>query len=94
MRRILGDVSYHTSLVSATYAESTWKKIDCALNLYDRFCKIKGIIPNFPICEENMSRFINYLVFERKVKPTSVVAYFSHLKLVVKAGMMSNPVTQ
>jgi hypothetical protein len=84
VKRILGDVSYHTSLVSAAYAESTWKKIDCALNLYDKFCKIKGIIPNFSICEENMSRFINYLVFERKVKSTSVIAYFSHLKLIHK----------
>ena len=84
MKRILGGVSYHTSLVSAAYAESTWKKIDCALNLFERFCKIKGIIPCFPISEQTMSRFINYLVFERKVKSTSVVAYFSHLKLIHK----------
>jgi len=82
--RILGDVSYHSSLVSAAYAESTWKKIDCALNLFNNFCHKKGIVASFPICEETLSRFINWLVFERKVKPTSVTAYLSHLKLIHK----------
>ncbi|MFN9906043.1 MAG: hypothetical protein ACK56F_07955, partial [bacterium] len=57
--RILGDVSYHSSLVSAAYAESTWKKIDCALNLVNNFCLKKGIGKSVSLSEENSTKMIH-----------------------------------
>jgi hypothetical protein len=82
--RILGGSTHHINLVSAAYADSTWKKINCALNLYESFCASQKKITCWPISENVLGDFIDWATFSRNIKPSSIVSYISHLKLIHK----------
>jgi hypothetical protein len=86
----LGHRAVHTDLVAAAYADSSWKKFSCALNLFEKFCKSSEIIPHFPINEEVLSSFINWAILVNRMKPSTLTAYLSHLKLIHKLRNLSD----
>jgi hypothetical protein len=90
VQRVLGHAAVHTDLVAAAYAESSWKKFSSALNLFEKFCIVKKVEPILPISENVLSMFINWAIMEYKMKPSTLTAYLSHLKLVHKLRKISD----
>jgi len=52
--------------------------------LYNKFCVSQGIVASWPIPEQVLGDFINWATFIRKIKPSSIISYISHLKLIHK----------
>jgi len=71
-------------LICASYADSTWCKIYSALQLLDKFqCETKLLIA-WPLDTNFISAFIHWAIFVKKLAPTSVTSYMSHIKVIHK----------
>ena len=79
----------HDKLVSAAYAEATWKKILSAFNTFRKFCIESDSNPSFPISEKTLGHFINWATFDKNLNPSTVSAYMSHIRLLHKLQGLS-----
>ena len=70
--------------MKAAYAESSWNKINSALNAFKKFCVEKSVKYELPIASENMNDFVSWAILELKISPDSVKSYVSSLKLIHK----------
>ena len=82
MTRVLGGRAAQTVLTSAAYASSTWDKTICALNCLEDFELESGLVLSWPVTPDIVSNFLHWCVFDRKLKPSSIVSYMSHIKLI------------
>jgi hypothetical protein len=80
--RVLGPSVRHTELVGAAYADSTWNKINSALNTFECFANFAGIETTWPFSKEVVGDFIHWATFTRKLSPSTITSYLSHFKLV------------
>ena len=74
----------HDKLVSAAYAEATWKKILSAFNAFRKFCIDSDNNPSFPVSGKTLGHFINWATFDKNLNPSTVSAYISHRLEVLK----------
>jgi len=79
----------HDKLVTAAYAEGTWKKILSAFNTFRKFCIESDSNPSFPISEKTLGHFINWATFDKNLNPSTVSAYMSHIRLLHKLQGLS-----
>ncbi len=71
-------------MVSAAYAEATWKKILSAFNTFHKFCNESNCDPSFPVCEKTLGHFTNWATFNKSLSPSTISAYISHIRLLHK----------
>ena len=84
IKQIIGIAHPHKNLVTAAYADATWKKIFSAYNSFLKFCVAKNFNSSFPIDEFTLGSFIDWATFENRVSPSTISAYISHLRLIHK----------
>jgi hypothetical protein len=84
IKQIIGIAHPHKNLVTAAYADATWKKIFSAYNSFLKFCVAKNFNSSFPIDEYTLGSFIDWATFENRVSPSTISAYISHLRLIHK----------
>jgi hypothetical protein len=82
--RILGGYRQATPLLSAAFADSTWNKIICALNIFETFADAEKISVKWPLNSSVISRFLHWALFVKNLSPNSIGSYMSHLKLIHK----------
>lgn len=80
--RILGGHFTRTELIAAAYADSSWDKICTALNIFEKFTHESSINPSWPLDSEVISNFIHWATFVRKISPSTIVSYLSHIRLI------------
>jgi len=80
----LGGYSSHPDLLAAAYSSATWQKIDSALNMLEKFAHANKLTVVWPIALDTLTGFIDWAIFHKKLAPSSVKSYLSHIKLVHK----------
>jgi hypothetical protein len=65
----------HNKLVSAAYAEATWKKILSAFNAFHKFCSDSDTNPSFPVSEKTLGHFITWARFDKNLNPSTISYY-------------------
>ena len=64
--KALHDVGKNSSLITAAYANSSWKSMMAARNCLDRFCAVKNMPNIWPVPAATIQAFINWATFEKK----------------------------
>jgi len=70
--------------VAAAYSESSWKKINSALNILEKFAIFENIKLSWPVSEYILIKFIDWAASTRNLAPSSISSYMSHIKLIHK----------
>jgi len=84
-RKIMYDTNFNektNSLISAAYANSTWKSFESAWNAFDQFTSSNGIVTKFPTDQKVVNEFINWLFFTKNLSSDTVLSYVSHMKTI------------
>jgi hypothetical protein len=82
--RVLGTSGYRNELIGAAYADSTWSKINSALNTFENFASARKIVVSWPLDVAVVSEFISWATFSKDLSPNTITSYLSHLKLIHK----------
>jgi len=69
-------------LISASYASSTWKRHDSALNSLKLFWTEKNITPAWPVSREILAEYITWAYLSRKLKSATISNYLDSLRTV------------
>ncbi len=70
IQKLIGIAHPHKNLVTAAYADATWKKNFSAFNTFKKFCCEKNHDSSFPIDECTLGSFIDWATFESKISPS------------------------
>ena len=91
--RIFGNSvsSENQSLLSAAFSSGTWKSYKSSWNNMSAFCKCKNKNLSFPLSQEFINSYINWLVLEKNLKYTTVSSYLSSLNSVLKLKGLDSP---
>ena len=79
---MVADFVSHPDLIVAAYSSNTWKKINSAMNMFELFASERNIVLSWPFIPATVINFIDWAVFSRKLAPSSIKSYLSHMKLV------------
>jgi len=82
--RILGNSNPTSTLVSACYADNTWKKLGSALNSLQLFANQSNLYLTWPVSSDTVNTYIEWAVITKKLSPGTVSTYIANIALIHK----------
>jgi hypothetical protein len=80
--RVLGGPSPASDLLEAAYADSTWDRLCCTLNNFEKFEEDVKMKFAWPLNDNAIAYFIKWSVFVKKHALNTTSAYIANLKLI------------